>query len=138
MEVRAVVLYRHCESLAGSLRRSPAHTEVVARRSWIADRTDDLERELAVVGLSAPRAELERRLGEHVASIAAQMRTSVHAARRYFTPETMRMLAQRFAEQLADEAPGLDLVGAPRDCPVPLAAAGAMIAGLTEVSRAAR
>lgn len=90
--------------LAGSLRRSPGHTEVVARRSWIADRTDDLERELAVVGLSAPRAELERKLGEHVASIAAQMRTSVHAARRYFTPETMRMLAQRFAEQLAEDA----------------------------------
>lgn len=110
----------------------------MTRRSWLAERTDDLERELDAVGLIAPRSELERKLGEHVEAVAAQSGTTVRTARQYVTPATIRMLARRLAEQLADEAPGLDLIHAPKSCPVPIFAVGALVAALTEAVQLAK
>jgi len=67
-----------------------------------------------------------------VAWVAAHLRVTPATARRYLTDEAVRDLARMMAVTVADEAPGADVLAAPRTAAVPVPVLGRCIAGLAE------
>ena len=74
-------------------------------------------------------------IDERVAHVATVMRIGRPAARRYLDDDAVRSLAATLAVSFADEAPGANLLSAPRDAEIPVRLAGRVSAGLGEALR---
>jgi hypothetical protein len=83
-------------------------------------------------GMDTSRMSAAELIQERVDWVAAQMRVTPASARRYLTDETVRDLARTVVVTVADEAPGADVLAAPRTAAVPVPVMGRCIAGLSE------
>lgn len=102
---------------------------------WKEERVDVLLSALSDLGMAMSRAAAGELIDERVQFVAGQMRVTPATARRYLTDEAIIGLAQTLAFGLVEEAPGADLLSAPRDARIPVRLAGRVIAGLAEAVR---
>ena len=101
-------------------------------RTWLDGRVDVLLAALNEYGMSASVVSAAELIQERVAWVAAHLRVTPATARRYLTDEAVRDLARMMAVTVADEAPGADVLAAPRTAAVPVPVLGRCIAGLAE------
>jgi hypothetical protein len=105
-----------------------------ARRTWIDRGTDVVLDELASFGLDAPRSIIADALRGRAQAVAERLRITEQSARRYLTDDVLRELARDIAAELAEEQPGITLMDAPRNIPVPVRVLGRSVAALAEAS----
>lgn len=89
--------------------------------------------ELQTHGLDAQRSGVAAIIQDRVAAVAAALRITESAARRYVTEDSIRELAQASASTLLLEAPGADLMDLPATHTVQLGLSGRTVAGLAIV-----
>lgn len=87
------------------------------------------------LGMSMSRAAAGELIDERVQFVAEQMRVTTKTARSYLTDEAIRRLVQSMAFDFVEEAPGADLLTAPRHATIPVQLAGHAMAGLAEAIR---
>lgn len=102
------------------------------RHTWLDSRIDVLLAALGEYGMDISRVSAAELIRERVQSVAAYMRVTPATARGYLTDEAVRDLARAAVVAVADEAPGADVLAAPRTAAVPVAVLGRCIAGLSE------
>lgn len=93
--------------------------------------------ELRSQGLNAPRSGVAAIIQNRVDAVAATLRISGTAARRYVTEDSVRELARGSAATLFQEAPGADLLELPATHTVRLGLAGRTVSGLAIVTELA-
>ena len=108
---------------------------VSASTPWREDRVGVLLAALSGLGMSMSPSAAAELIDERVQYVAAHMRVSPRTARSYLSDEAVQGLATAMAFDLAEEAPGADLLVAPRTATVPVRLVGMAIAGLGEAVR---
>lgn len=103
------------------------------RPTWLHTRSTELRAALLDLGLTITDTEARNILDDKVSEYATLMRVTRQTAQRDFTDE--RLLA--FAQSLADEAPGADLIEFERAISMPVAAVGLTTAALAEALKVA-
>ncbi len=104
------------------------------RGTWLDRSTDTFLDELHQLGLVVTRAQAASHIRGRLAWVSAALRVTEQSARRYVDDEVLRDLARSAAMELAEERPGVSLVGEERNIPVPMAILGRVIAGLAEAA----
>lgn len=102
------------------------------RGTWLDGRIDVLLAALSDYGMDASRASAAELIQERVEWVATNMRITRATARRYLADDALRDLARTMVVNLADEAPGADVLATPRTATLPIAILGRAIAGLSE------
>lgn len=102
---------------------------------WREDRIDVLLAALSEVGMSMSRSAAGELIDERVQFVATQMRVTPRTARTYLIDEAVQALATTMAFGLVEEAPGADVLEAPRTSTIPVQLVGMAMAGLGKALR---
>jgi hypothetical protein len=103
---------------------------VSPRKTWLDSRIDVFMDETNRLGLTCPREPIGQEIQARVNTVAHAMRVTEATARREFTDEMIREMAQRMASELEAEKPGADPLTLPPTHVISTALAGRTSAGL--------
>ena len=103
-------------------------------QGWIEAFVDVVVEELDHFDLVIGRAPVADLIRERIAIVVSQMGISEQSARQYMTEDALRELARHAAVELADEQPGANLFGQPRNIRVGIPTVGRTLAALAEAA----
>ena len=101
---------------------------------WTDERAQRLVELVTDQGLTVTPEAARVIVTDQVAVIAARMRITDRAARRYLTDDVLATMADQIMVSLADEDPGADPLRTKRDTTIAVADFGRLVAGLSESS----
>jgi hypothetical protein len=104
----------------------------MARHRWVDSRVQRLLDRLSRLSLSIDAGAAAEMINDRVDAVAAALRIGIASARRYVDDAAIDDLADRLADTVADELPGVDLLTEPRDETLDHSILGRTIEGLAE------